>query len=340
MFFRSATARNEFVDPAPQDQSRATLVLNEQRIVCRLVEVSIGGFTVMIPRATAWVGEPDGRLVTHDASYDVRVLKQESRYEGFEVKLQRIDKSDDSLPSPQRWIIHGSRCCAIGLIFAITYCYVAAPGGVTRGPAHRVTWSGLVDYWTSVLPRRDVRPNDRLDSADLPAIQVSLGHDGTDDVGLEVSTVSRGSKVAATDRDSLVRTAAATADTQRSRPMNSTTLPWLLPPGTSTPLTRCRMAAAAETDLQMFAACLRSLNPTEAADATRSLRETLASIASSPASIATGIPSVRRIRSTDADVYFRIVDGEAELLRILPVELPDTAPGRSPSAAAGQSPRR
>lgn len=331
-------ARNEFLEPPPQDQSRATLVLGRQRVVCRLTEVSIGGFCVMIPRATNWTGEPQARLITHDATYKVQILKQEIRYEGIEITLERIeDPSDDeNLPLPHRWVIHGSRCCAIGLILAITYCLIAAPGGVTQGPAHHVSLSDFCRYWfdswsTPTTGQPEQPGTEPEDTIQLPAITVST-QSGAERPDLDV----------ALDRPSLLSAALKAADSQRSRPVNATTLPWLFATRKSplAKLPNCRMAQSAEEDLQAFAVCLKSLSADARADATESLRNALAATETSPAFAVVGFPMLRLIRSADAEVYFRVVDREIELVRVLPVELPDASPSRAPSAASHHSLRR
>lgn len=349
-------ARNEFLEPPPQDQSRATLVLGRQRVVCRLTEISIGGFCVMIPRATSWTGEPQARLITHDATYKVRIIKQEIRYEGIEITLERIEDSsdDENLPMPQRWVIHGSRCCAIGLILAITYCLIAAPGGVTSGPAHHVSLSDLSNYWFSSWSTPTTGDANQPDAESddpllLPAITVST-QTGVTQTGVERSGHAVGTATAGADnrpdaglsRSSLLGVALKAADSQRSRPVSPTTLPWLFANQNSSTvrLPACRMTRPAEEDLRAFAICLNSLSTTARADATESLRNAIAATETSPAFAVAGFPTLRLIRSADAEIYFRVVDREIELVRILPVELPDTSPTRVPSAAAHHSLRR
>lgn len=141
---------NSFFDPPPSDQSAATLILGGERLECHLVEVSLGGFSVTIPRSTAWTGEPVCRLLTHDSAYPVRIIKQESQYTGFLFTLQRIQEpAIDPVEHPgvtQHWIVNTSRCCAIGLIAAIAYCLVAAPGGNSHD-ARRMGSPGLANLW-------------------------------------------------------------------------------------------------------------------------------------------------------------------------------------------------
>ena len=351
-----SVARNEFLEPPPQDQSRATLVLGRQRVVCRLTEVSIGGFCVMIPRATSWTGEPQARLITHDATYKVRIIKQEIRYEGIEITLERIEDpaDDENLTMPQRWVIHGSRCCAIGLILAITYCLIAAPGGVTSGPANRVSLSDLSSYWFSnwsIPSAGEARPAapEAEDPLLLPAITVST-HTASTQAGAGRSGHDMGAAAvpqdnrpdARLDRSSLLRAALKAADSQRSRPVNSTTLPWLFATRKSpaVKLPTCRMVRSAEEDLQAFALGLNSLSTAARADATESLRDAIAATETSPAFAVAGFPMLRLLRSADAEIYFRVVDREIELVRVLPVELPETSPSRVPSAASHHSLRR
>jgi len=346
----SSTARNEFLEPPPQDQSRATLVLGRQRVVCRLTEVSIGGFSVMIPRATSWTGEPLARLITHDSAYKVRIIKQEIRYEGIEITLERVEdiSAEENLTISQRWVIHGSRCCAIGLIMAMTYCLVAAPGGVTRGPAHRVSLSDLSNYWFSSWSSPSASPSNPADQESedpllLPAITVSAqSHTDLEESDRGVAATGKakdGQPGMALDRPSLLRVALNAAESQRSRPVNAETLPWLfaIRKSSVTRMPPCRMARTAEEDLLAFSACLKTLSAEARADAIESLRTAIAATETSAAFAVAGLPSLRLIRSPDAEVYFRVLDGETELLRILPVELPDASPSRAPSAVSRHS---
>ncbi|MEK6260960.1 MAG: hypothetical protein AABP62_20360 [Planctomycetota bacterium] len=136
-------------DPSPDDQSAVTLILGGERLECRLVEVSLGDFGVLVPRSTAWMGDQNAKLLTHDTAYPVRILKQEPHRTSYRFTLQRIRQDEhniDHLGLPQRWIIHTSRCCTIGLIAAMTYCFVANPGGSSKG-AHRVRPRDVINYW-------------------------------------------------------------------------------------------------------------------------------------------------------------------------------------------------
>lgn len=328
MFYKRSPskARNEFVEPPPQDQSSALLIVGEQRIHCRLTEVSIGGFCVVVPRATRWAGEPEARLLTNDSSYDVRILKQTAQYDGFEVRLQRVEETaPTSLTGTQRWIIYGSRCCAIGLVLGIAYCIVAAPGGESRGPAHPVSFQDIVNYWLDFRPKAAEKPSDqnrpvpvervseRDHIDDMPAISVSLGSETS------VAGPNEAPSNAVLDRVALVKQAALAASSGRSRPVNSTTLPWLFANSKSAnPPFRCRMTHLAEEDLRVFENCLKSLSASGADDAIQSLRSALSRTSGKSFVPVAGVPNVRMVESDDAEVYFRMVDGEAELLRVLP----------------------
>lgn len=353
MFLGSVFARNEYLDAPSRDQSAATLVLSNQRLKCRLVEVSVGGFRVMVPRGNSWTGDRVARLETHDSKYKVQLVKQEARYEGLEITLERVEEpeADANLPTPQRWIVHGSRCCAIGLIAAIVYCVVAAPGGITHGPAHQITLQDLSNYWFNSWPTTTVSdhaPVSRTkpvhetgdESVEFPTISVALTKEsrsaGTPPVTREQATTQR------VDRKALIQAAIAAANAKQSRPLNSKTLPWLFSTGTTSTANslRCRMCRLAEDDLQMFATGLKSLPTRAAADATSSLRESLLRLATAKTSPVEGFSNVRLIRSEDAEIIFRMADGEAELLRVLPVEIEEAAPARSPSASARHSAHR
>lgn len=354
MLFGSPADRNEFIDPPPADQSVATLVLGQERLNCRLVEVSVGGFTVIVPRATLWTGEPIARLVTNSTVFKVRILKQEAQYEGYQVVLQRIDETTlQRLASPQHWVILLSRSCAIGLILAIGYCIGFVPGGASRANSRPFTMQSIMSFWFDPWISSDppvVATSTPKVINETPTITVSLDdsedepftrpvssytHESGDDENSTVGESKADRRTpAVADRRLLLRAALATADLDRSRPVNSETLPWLFPqqdqPATGIP--GCRMSRPAEADLRTFSNCLTSL-PTAAADqAVQNLQGTLRSIPGGLSTPLEGIPQVQSIQGADAEVYFRKLDGEIELLRILPIEFQDPVPARSPSA--------
>ncbi len=349
MLFSSPADRNEFVDPPNTDQSAATLILGGERLNCRLIEIAVGGFTVVVPRATVWTGEPIARLVTNATTFKVRILHQEARYDGFQVVLQRIEELVPKRPSAtQIWVNLASRCCAVGVILAIGYCVAFAPGGISHTTAHPVTLNSMVSYWLDswTAPSPTVT-NPQFDAQHpLPMISVSL--DDSDDLSaaMPVSSLmldgnidaseseSGESALEVTDRRALVQTAIVLANSHRSRPLTSETVPWLFPTSaqTVTGIAGCRMTRPAEDDLRTFSACLTSLTTSAAADAINSLTQTIRSIPNSSTSHVDGLPQVRSIRSDDAEIFFRMVDGEVELLRILPIEMKEPVPSRSPSA--------
>ena len=347
MFSNPTPARNEFAEPPPQDQSSATLVLGNQRLACRLVEVSIGGFTVMVPNATVWMGEPVGRLVTQDSTFKVRIIKQEARYEGFEATLLRVEEAPDQRPtrSPRRTVL-GVWCCAAVLMLAIGYsCLVVPPDGITDQPVQSRGLRELVSSWFCSPPTIQQSGHIDGDSAEMPSITISLNDEQLESPrSFTASTVSRETVVPSpiVDRHVLLQTALATADSRRLRPLNAATLSWLFitadPSAKGVP--RCRMGRAAEDDLRQFEAGLNQLSAQAAANAVRSLRGTLMAISSSPASVVDGFPQVRLTHGEDADIYFRVVDGETELLRVLPVELEDSGPFHAPSALSKRRSQR
>lgn len=328
-------ARDEFLDAPMRDQAPAVLILSRQRYDCRLTKVSTRGFTVMIPHGLTWSWEPTAKLLTHDSRYSVRILSQVAQYDGIEVTLQRLDEiaNDDTLPFSQRWIVHGSRCCAIGLIAAITYCLVAAPGGITN-TVHQVTIQEYADYLVGCLPSGLWwTGSSRHESIVMPAITVKL--DEVEEV--QPSPINSVSHLRETQRNvprdhtALLNAAIRAANAQRSRPVNATTVPWLISKD-QTGLPGCHMSRLAEADLQTFQTGLKSLSASMAADAVASLRKALLSVTPTAGAAVPGCPGVRLIQSDDAEIYLRTVDGEVELLRVLPIEVEDSTP-RGPSAA-------
>ncbi len=313
---------DSFFDPPSNDQSAAVLILGGERLECHLDEVSLGGFGVTVPRSTAWTGEPLCRLLTHDAAYPVRIIKQESQYAGFHFTLQRIQETDpvEQLGVTQRWIIHASRCCAIGLIAVIAYCLVAAPGGGSHG-ARRVRPQDLIHLWNwtwmsnNETTRRGIGPSESGPAAltstpdessgdliEMPAISVSLTSNDhapgtvTPSAAPQRTASSPSSPptdvdpqaqaVAAATRQARIKSSLLTVLRGPSWPADSITLPWLFPATESAPGSRpaYRMSEAARNDLSLFEAGLKSLPATTADAAARSLKRALAATSSAPTS--------------------------------------------------------
>lgn len=305
--------RNEFVDPSCQDQSVATLVFKKQRIACRLNEVSVAGFSVVIPSQITLTGTR-GRLVTLDGAYTVQVLNQEDCEQGRKVTLERLDEPyHEELVGLQAWVVHGSRCCAIGLILAIAYCAFANP---------QFDLQELANGLMASVPSARTVPSDNS----KPTTTVAASREPTTAKPASVArSPAREERVSARlDRNGMLREAIAQADSGRSRPVNPSTLPWLFTGTSARNLPRCRMTQLAEQDLQVFESGLKLLPPRDAADAINSLRNAVAAIPTSASSV-TSFPGVRRTASDDAEILFRVRGGEAEFLRVLPLGLLETA---------------
>ena len=366
---------DSFFDPPPSDQSAVTLILGGERLDCHLVEVSIGGFGVMVPRSTAWEGEPICKLLTYDAAYPVRIIKQEAQYDGFHMTLQRIQEQDikpgESTGATQNWIVNASRCCAVGLIAAIGYCFVATPGGISTGArtihARDVanlwnqTWN-LSNWWptsggsTATKTESAAATSAHKETADglfeLPAISVSLAskdHSTKSNRSIGQSDIDpQAQAVAVATRKAQIKSSLLTARRGPNWPADSTTLPWLFP--TNDPTLNsgpaCRMSDAARNDLNLFESGLKSLTAATAGDAIRSLRRALAAT-SSTTTVAShlvsqpfeSLPDVKLIRSADAEIYFHPMSDLVEILRVVPRDSHEPHAARPTSPTSSLAPQ-
>jgi len=282
------------VDNSVSDQTAATLAIGRRRRSCQILTMSIENFVVFVDGDEHIGVRGTIRLLTPGSSYRVRITRQEDCPGGVELTLRRVDENIEDLPLTQRWIVHASRCCAIGLILALTYCYAVRSGGTGEQP-----WQleHLKNLWVADRPTASKESDE---PEELPAIAVSL-----------VEPVSVPASIRPTP-ESLLPSALALARSQRSRPVNAATVPWLCAAGDSGV---CRMSGTAASDLQAFEAGLKTLTPSESADAVRSLRGALGRLSQGRL---TAVPEILRVDSDDAEVYFHVVDGEPELLRVLP----------------------
>lgn len=78
--------------PIPEEQTSAVLSANGRSYHCQLVELSIGGFGVLIPGSPKLYPGIEGRLRAPGLNYIVGVTRQEARPGGTFVGLRQIEE--------------------------------------------------------------------------------------------------------------------------------------------------------------------------------------------------------------------------------------------------------
>jgi len=221
----------------------------------------------------------------------VQVVGQQDCDDGLEITLQKVDGlANRNYTASQRWIHSRFPMLRPRVHFWRSSTGWSQPPRMFFTVQASHLSAGFVDYWsnawTSVRASISPSPTDGLEeelAKDL--VRRSCREANSTEAefcsSVSVSPVSRvTAQISAADRKLLLQAAIDAANTQRSRPINATTLPWLFssPKTTAKSLQRCRMAVTAETDLRSFESCLKALPNSDAADAIQSLRGTIASI--------------------------------------------------------------
>ena len=113
-------------------QSEAVLVVGGRKVPCQLIEISLGGFAVVVAEPlSAALADPLASLQFDGLSYIVRVSRQETRRDGVLVGLEQIEEvvpvSTTLAPTTLgRWMTRVTWCVAIGLVMAAAYS-IAGP---------------------------------------------------------------------------------------------------------------------------------------------------------------------------------------------------------------------
>ena len=121
----SANQRQFSRCPLSDDHSSTALVVNGRSIICKLVEMSIGGFGV-ITRQAVRVGDKDRvHFKTRGLDYIVRVTYQKSCDEGVFIGLKQIEEilPDNTVPPDTApWLTTAAWAAALSTVAAAVYC--------------------------------------------------------------------------------------------------------------------------------------------------------------------------------------------------------------------------
>jgi hypothetical protein len=123
--------RQFFRCPLETDQPESVLVIGSRRIDCQLIEMSLSGFAVMLPRALPSMKDPVAQLKVGALQYIVRVARQENRDDGVLVALEQLEEllpNNTMIPTTptSRALTAAAWAAAIGIIVLAGYCMTAA----------------------------------------------------------------------------------------------------------------------------------------------------------------------------------------------------------------------
>ena len=111
--------------PLSDDNSSTVLVVKGRSILCKLVEMSIGGFGVVTGKAVK-VGRDDHvHLKTRGLDYIVRVTYQKPGDDGVFVGLEQVEEilpDNTVLPESVPWLTTAAWAAALSTVAAAVYC--------------------------------------------------------------------------------------------------------------------------------------------------------------------------------------------------------------------------
>ncbi len=114
----------------------AALFVGRQKIDCWVIEMSIGGFGVLIGQSLPLTAEPLARLKFQGLNYIVRVTRQEMQDEGVIVALEQIEEivpNTTQIPStPLEQCLTGvAWVTAVCILVAAFYCLTGTTANLT-----------------------------------------------------------------------------------------------------------------------------------------------------------------------------------------------------------------
>lgn len=353
--------REEFLEPLPDLQVNAKLMMGKTTIPCVIIEVTADGFRVAVPGAEQYEGDPKITLVTHGANYPVRLVLQEPHVGGYSYRLQRIEQnlvSDGRTRPSDRFRLVTSKCCAVGLIGLVAAGYHCLPKSNElltllnrRSLRHESigTWSPSIAENDRIPPGISVDKSLRSDAlvgdeagqfeSEMPAVSVSMIHSASmTSTNRSIAnrderpqSAKRGpshesssaSTVQNRRRDVSLKSLLEDGQTGRVQPANRELLSWLNRSAPSDEQVAFRLSDAARFDLQQFEIGLKELSNDSSNQAISSLRRAMLLASSDVRSPCSisGSPHVFVVASDDANIYFRKAHGQIELVRVLPIGL-------------------
>lgn len=123
--------------PLPSDQLKAELILGRLQIPCRMTEISVGGFAVIVGEPLPFPALSDRlcRLKFEGLEYIVRVAREECRDDGVVVALEQIEEIVPDNPGERttvggRILTWTAWAAAVGLVAVALYCVTGANLGI------------------------------------------------------------------------------------------------------------------------------------------------------------------------------------------------------------------
>lgn len=348
-----AVMREDFLDPLPTFRRHATLLFGTSPIDCFIVETTKAGFRVAVPNVEQYEGDPRLTIATDKGIFPVRLTHQIRHAGGYSYSLERVEvpvpvvEPVEEPPVTSHWWSSGPFALAVVVLIVTGWlCGPALSDGLCqlRNRNRSADTPGLAelpDKSNNAVPTKVVDPAE-LGVHGQTIHNVHQSSDGTSPVVAAASMTSAAGGVDAEiptlqtesrpyqkpKSSSYEQTAALKSYLQAGRAgriqvIDRLTAPWLLATGNSNFSISIKGSEAALADLNQFQAGLKELSAEESANAVAKLQRALSLLISDSAVShrVAEMPDVSAIEAGEANIYFRVVNGKKELVRVLPREL-------------------
>lgn len=351
--------RKKILEPQQEDHAKATLLMGKLPVPCYVVEATMCEFRVAVPGIQQYEGDPRLTLVTVNAVFPVRIIRQEAHSGGYSFRLQRLDlleqPSPAKVPPAMRTSFLSSplrATCVLAIIMASCVCIPSVSDEIRllRMQGRRsqtVGWGSSVSKNDSVPaaapPENFVASNrrdDHLESddvAEMPAVEFSMvstatrrraissrpsgdALDGRSEAGSPPSAGVR--PTTPVQQAARLKSALQAGQTGGIQNLSSSVAPWLFRSNLPDQLQELRISDAAIRDLKQFETGLNELSADTIHGVVSSLNRAFYAAGTDirRADRVVGLADYRVISSEDACLYFRIVQGRTELVRVLPID--------------------
>jgi len=338
----------EILEPLPRSAQTATLVLQSERVSCQIIEELNGKIIVAIPGMKLYEGQSRLNLKMNHKVIPVKLTLQEARAGGCLFELMPVEQPNTEVKARAKWTGLSRHFSIAGLVAVAVATLLSIPYGLDHHPLLSMRgirkegfgwWPASVSEQELVPPAISVdqglvarhRPASEIVKvrADLPGVSISMISTASRIVTTELREPSvdsvrddNGTNADKSNQPRSLKTLLAAGQGGRVQSVTPKLVPWLYGETDSDTALSLRMSDAAWTDLKHFAAGLNGLPTNGAAQAVTSLRQALnaAEQGRSDAKCIAGLSDIFVVRTDDADVYFRTVRGQAELVRILPLD--------------------
>lgn len=344
--------REDFLDPLPTLRRHATLLFGTSPIDCYVVETTNVGFRVAVPNVEQYEGDPRLTIATDKGIFPVRLVRQIRHAGGYSYVLEHmpvevtVEEPVEEPPVTSHWWSTGPFALAVVALVVVGWlCDPALNDGLcllrNRGrDAESAGWWGLSATTSHAVPTKIVdRPESVVHGNHVH--NVNQSSDGTPSVIAAASLTATGQssednahesspyhshrkpKAPGDERAAAVKSCLEAGRTGRIQTIDGATVPWLLGPVNGNFSISIKGSAAALADLTQFEIGLKELSADESAGAVAKLQRALSQLVSdsaTPRSVPE-MPDVFAIEAGEATIYFRVVHGRKELVRVLPQDL-------------------